>query len=99
MSYVRCSHCEKRRTLAKNIKHYVRLPRCEGCGRNKYRVDKYRTTVERNPSVKACYCHRREPWLGSLYWFPHRRGSLLCGHNPKLTTEIAQEWAQSRGLT
>ena len=98
MSYVRCSKCGARRTLTKPLGHYLRPPPCRSCGRTKYRVDKYRTTVERNPKIKPCYCHRFEPLLGSLYWFPHRRGSLMCGHNPKLTTEIVQKWAQDRGL-
>jgi Zn ribbon nucleic-acid-binding protein len=79
MSFVRCSRCQARRTLAKNIKKYVRLPRCRRCGHNHYYVDHFRTNVERRR--KACYCHRLEPWLGSLYWFPHRRGSKFCGHS------------------
>lgn len=93
MSYVRCSQCQARRTLAKNITKYVRLPRCGRCGHNHYYVDKYRTNVERR--VKPCNCGRTG---FGIYWFPHRRGSRMCQHNPKLTQAMMEKWAKDRGL-
>jgi hypothetical protein len=82
--YVRCSHCEARRTLARKLADYVRVPRCRRCGRNRYRVDRWRHKHERG---KKPTCTRWD----CLYGFPHRRGSRLCLHNPKLTDkEIAE---------
>lgn len=79
MPYVRCSHCDARRTLNRHPDDYIRVPRCRSCGQNRYRVDKYRARFERGPKHR-CTCYR--------YHFPHRRGSGYCDHNPKMTIEM-----------
>lgn len=95
MSYVRCSRCQARRTLARKLDSYTRVPRCRRCGHNHYYVDKHRTTKERGKGVKACQCGRTG---FGLYHFPHRRGGGMCQHNPKLTKKMMERWARERGL-
>lgn len=97
MSYVRCSSCQARRTLAKTITDYIRLPRCRRCDHNHYYVDHYRTTVERGKSVKPCQCHRTGVPFPGLYWFPHRKGSKWCAY-ADFSVEQAEKWAKDRGL-
>lgn len=97
--HCRCSRCGHRKTLKMPPDHYYRPPKCDICGRKKWRIDKYRRDVERNPKIRACMCHMRAPHLGGLYWFPHRKGSKMCGYNPNLTAEMAEAWARDRGLT
>jgi len=89
MAYVRCSYCGGRRTTSMPLQEYYRLPICRtpGCnGKRKrlgkpvsYRVDKYRTNVERSGKIKPCH-----PGMGGCdgYPFPHRKGSKQCIHNP-----------------
>ena len=57
---VRCRNCKSRRVLTKHPLSYDRLPKCNNCGRQNYRVV-IRETQE------TCTC--------SGYWFPHRKGS------------------------
>lgn len=59
----------------------------------RYRVDKYRHLVERAGGKK--YQRPCTPGRGGCngYHFPHRRGSLFCDHNPRLTAEDLKERA------
>lgn len=88
-AYCRCSHCERRKTLRKKPGEYVRQPQCPTCGRRRWRLDRWRAAHERGKRV-TCWCHRAGLG-GGFYWFPHRKGSKLCTHNPHLTPEIAEE--------
>jgi hypothetical protein len=90
MPYVRCSHerGKKRRTLAKKLCDYIRVPRCQGCGGREYRVDTFRHQVERKR--KACTDWR------CMYGFPHRRGSLLCIHHPNFEASAEAKWNLTR---
>lgn len=97
MAYVRCSYCNARRTLAMPVAHYQRLPPCRTCGRKKYKTDKWRAKHERG--IKPCMCHLRPLGGSQVYSWPHRKGSLYCAENPKLTTEMLEKWARDRGLT
>jgi hypothetical protein len=84
--WVRCSHCQARRTLRWPPDQYLRLPRCRtyGCTaarqragkRQSYYIDHYRQRVERNKGRKAAVC--RCP----SYHFPHRRESGTCQWRP-----------------
>lgn len=83
MSHVRCCECGARRTLSKHPDSYARKPpRCRGggCRSTRYRVDRYRETVETGPNgPRPCTC--------SWYHFPHRKGGGYCIHNPNITEE------------
>lgn len=92
MTFVRCSYCQARRTLARHPNDYYRTPPCKtpGCNNRRkrrglpirYYVDKWRARHERAPHVKPCTC-------GEVYGangeYPHRRGSGWCVHNPNIT--------------
>lgn len=99
MPHVRCSKCRGRRTLARDPKQYVRLPRCAVCLSKMdpdpvtpfvphYTLDRYRTRKERGKGMKLCY-----PGRGGCfgYSFPHRHGSGYCEHNPNLTEAMRRE--------
>lgn len=90
MPYVRCSRecCKARRTLARKLGDYIRIPKCRSCGGQRYRVDTYRHRVERK--VKPCTDWR------CLYGFPHRRGSRLCIHHPNFDHNGQEEWGLTR---
>lgn len=99
MAYARCQKCECRKTLPRPPGHYrTAPPKCPRCGHRGWRVDKYRQRVERGPKAKTCHCYRN-PMLGGVYWFPHRKGSLGCAHNPALTSEVAEKLTIRLGLT
>lgn len=92
MAKVRCRHCAKRRTLARNPENYIRIPPCRGCGSRHYRVDRYRERVETGIGGK----HRRCNCLG--YSFPHAKGRGWCEHNDKLTADLLQaRWSGGHG--
>jgi hypothetical protein len=53
------------------------------CNRKTWRIDKYRTNVERKR--QPCTC-------GAVYVFPHARGRGWCIHNEKLTHADWENW-------
>lgn len=101
MSYVRCSKCRGRTTLARKPTDYINLPRCKHCKRKMsadpvkitdphYYVDKYREKRERGKMAKGGICF---PGSGGCneYSHPHRRGSGYCLYNPNMTEERLRE--------
>lgn len=87
MSYLcRCSNrvnCHLRRALRKRPQDYVRPPKCEGCGRRKYYIDRWQ---ERSNAARFCRC--------GGYWFTHRRGSKWClfATSPLSLQELSQHY-------
>lgn len=80
--HVRCKRCRARRTLNRAPDHYFILPRCRSCGKRAgYNVDHWRRLHERGKP--PCRCQ----W----YHHPHRRGSGLCMHNPKVDEAYMRE--------
>lgn len=71
----RCWRCWARRDLSKPPSHYVRLPKCKGCGMPSLFVDRFIGT-KRDKRMKKCNC--------TGYHFTHRRGSKWCHHNPSI---------------
>lgn len=68
----RCSRCNKRRTLAKHPKFYLREPKCRACGFRLY-ICRDRLPA-RHGRKQKCNC--------GGWWFPHRKGSGFCWENP-----------------
>jgi hypothetical protein len=67
--HVRCRQCATRRVLRMAPDQYIRMPKCNVCGAQNYRKDKW---MNNRPTRKhAC-------WECAGYWFPHRMGSLYC---------------------
>ncbi len=81
MSYLyRCNHCSKRRSLPRLHTDYIRLPKCEGCGRLLVYRDVWqeRKNKERD---NLCYCNQ-------LPFTPHRKASTVwCVEHPTGPTD------------
>lgn len=90
MPYVRCSHCEARRTLARKLDDYIRTPPCRSCGSKKYRVDRWRHKHERGKNAPIC-----KDWR-CCYGFIHRKGSRLCIHHPNYLENARLTWDGGR---
>lgn len=84
----RCSRetCKTRRSFARKIEEYIRVPRCRECGGTAWRLD----TFQQNR--KSCFCDG--------YHFPHREGSLNCkyyrGAHPERRRDAEDEYYYGR---
>jgi hypothetical protein len=88
--HYRCSRetCKARRTFRQRVEHYLRAPRCAGCGGVAWRWDRHRALVEM----------QRTPCTCPGYAFRHRKGSKFCTHAAvELTAEdIASRYGTAR---
>jgi len=78
--HVRCSNraCRARRVLSRHPDSYLRLPRCDSCGRSgpgTWTIDPWLT--KRNTRLEGCTC-AGYAWGGYMSGAMHRRGSLRC---------------------
>ena len=80
---VRCTRCEARYTFSRAPELFVRPKRC-ACGNTKFYVDKW---MLRRGTEQRCNCDG--------YWFPHRRKSKYCDHNPNVAEHSYQRWLDS----
>lgn len=70
----RCTDCGTRRTLARKVEQYLRVPPCRCCGSKRFTFDKFRN--ERELKYKPCSCDG--------YHFPHRPGGgVWCIHSDR----------------
>lgn len=83
----RCISCGHRRTLPKLWAKYERPPKCRQCGY--YRLTPCREQLRR--WKKTCLCDG--------YWFPHRKNSKFCWHNPNVAQHVSERHAEMNRTT
>lgn len=86
LKHYRCGQCRHRKRLNRELWEYSKVPACDNCTAQDWRLDLHRTKEHTTKTGAYSVCH-----CGQVP-FPHRTGSdVFCEHSEKQPTDADYE--------